>query len=425
MNTPFPKTNGNAKVATPADLSKAQDAISKAIAGMVLGASADEAFFACMIMNTPRVFNQKIGTACMGLKEMTLNPLYVNSLANVGQRKHLLAHEILHKVLHHIARLGNRNPRAANQAMDKVVNDILVAGSVGEPIPGGIYEAGARAFKWEDLYQEPPPDDGSGDGYGNGDGGYGIGDDIDTSHVSDAELKEAEAEVRVQVAQAAKAAKMRGKMSAELDRLVDEITVVKTMWYDRLKHLFTSVTQGDYSWSRPNRRYIGSGLYMPAVIPEPALGTCVFGIDTSGSISEKILASFLQWMNHIMTDCTPEKVKIIWCDDKAFEGEEFGVDDYPITSKMLRARGGGGTSFAPVFEMVDKLGLNPDILVYLTDGYGDQAELTVPPDYPVIWVTTDQTEGFRFGDVVKMEEAVAPILAKFGRGESFVVDLKG
>lgn len=407
MNTPFPKSVANAKIATPLDISKAETEISKAIAGLVLGQSADAAFFACLVMNTPRIFDQRVGTAAMGAKVMKLNPLFVNNLANTAQRQFLLCHEVLHKALHHIARMQpHHDPRAANQAMDKCINDFLINAGIGEFIPGGVTQDGAREKLWEDLYVAPPPGRGNGPGdkYGDGEGGYGIGDDIDQSPVSEAEIKELENEVRVQVAQAARAAKTRGTMSAALSRLVDEITISKTPWWDKLRHLMTSIQQGDYSWARPNRRYIGAKLYLPAVMPEPAMGLVVFGVDTSGSIGQEELNRFLGEVNKVLSDTTPEKVKFIWCDAEAYEGEEFVPEDYPIRADMVRAQGGGGTSFKPVFEMVDKLGLQPDVLIYLTDGYGDQSEMKTAPEYPVIWVTTDREDDFHFGEVIKMED---------------------
>ena len=47
-------------------------------------------------------------------------------------------------------------------------------------------------------------------------------------------------------------------------------------------------------------------------------------------------------------------------------------------------KGGGGTSFRPVFEWVEKQGLRPEALVYFTDAEGEFPERA--PHYPVIWL---------------------------------------
>jgi predicted metal-dependent peptidase len=46
--------------------------------------------------------------------------------------------------------------------------------------------------------------------------------------------------------------------------------------------------------------------------------------------------------------------------------------------------GGGGTSFRPVFQWIDRAGLRPDLLVYFTDAEGQFPECE--PPYPVIWL---------------------------------------
>ena len=64
--------------------------------------------------------------------------------------------------------------------------------------------------------------------------------------------------------------------------------------------------------------------------------------------------------------------------------------------------GGGGTDFRPVFEWVERQGVAPCCLVYLTDllcnRFPDQT-----PDYPVLWVqTADYNVTAPFGEIVKM-----------------------
>jgi predicted metal-dependent peptidase len=61
---------------------------------------------------------------------------------------------------------------------------------------------------------------------------------------------------------------------------------------------------------------------------------------------------------------------------------------------------GGGTSFREPFERIDEEGLEPDLVVYLTDLYGDQNEIPEPP-YPVVWgCITD--ENAKWGEIVRV-----------------------
>ena len=52
----------------------------------------------------------------------------------------------------------------------------------------------------------------------------------------------------------------------------------------------------------------------------------------------------------------------------------------------IQIHGGGGTDFRPVFEEIKKRGVQPQFLVYLTDGYGTYPDIA--PDYPVLWLST-------------------------------------
>jgi predicted metal-dependent peptidase len=48
--------------------------------------------------------------------------------------------------------------------------------------------------------------------------------------------------------------------------------------------------------------------------------------------------------------------------------------------------GGGGTSFDPIFDYIEKNNEDVGGLVYFTDGYGCVRDRS--PNFPVLWVTT-------------------------------------
>ena len=54
----------------------------------------------------------------------------------------------------------------------------------------------------------------------------------------------------------------------------------------------TSKIKEGYSWNRPNRRFVGQGLYLPGYDYTPRMGEIVLAVDTSGSLSSGDL--FLQ-----------------------------------------------------------------------------------------------------------------------------------
>ena len=67
----------------------------------------------------------------------------------------------------------------------------------------------------------------------------------------------------------------------------------------------------------------------------------------------------------------------------------------------IQATGGGGTSFKPVFDYIDDNNIDPECVVYLTDGYGDQSSFTTT--HETVWLTTGTTS-FDWGTVIKFEE---------------------
>jgi len=133
------------------------------------------------------------------------------------------------------------------------------------------------------------PDNGGGGGGGGGNDG--IGDDIIEGDggkpMTQDEIREVDGEIKVQIAEAAQAAKMRGKLSGTLADIVADILNVKTPWYEILeKHCVSRVNQGQ-TWRRPNRRF--EDMYLPSVDKLPQMGELVVQVDVSGSVYKEEL----------------------------------------------------------------------------------------------------------------------------------------
>ena len=73
-------------------------------------------------------------------------------------------------------------------------------------------------------------------------------------------------------------------------------------------------------------------------------------------------------------------------------------------AKPAMTTGGGGTDFRPVFRYVDEHPeLEPNLLIYFTDGYGDYPDRA--PAYPVMWLLTRDGEcGIDWGMQVKFKD---------------------
>lgn len=353
----------------------------------------DHPFFGAAVAKRPIVWSDSIPTACMSATgQITISPKFAEPLT-VKQLQFLLAHEAMHYMLSHSLRRKHRDAEAWNVAADKVINDTLIDAKVGDFIDGGATMRDARNYAAEELYDEN-------DSGGGGPGGTGsdIGDPVDDdgNALDAAQQHEQEARAKVETLQAAKVAKAMGKLPAGLERLIEEMVAVHTPWHEILERFMAARQKDDYSWANPNRRFIGQGIYIPGQNYIPKMGEVVIGVDTSGSIGQKELDEFNAHVNRILETCNPAKVHVVYCDAVVNHVDTYEPEDFPV---RLTPHGGGGTRFQPVFDWVDKEGIDPEAVVYLTDGYGDST-FTTHHASKTVWLTTG-TKKFGFGTVVE------------------------
>jgi predicted metal-dependent peptidase len=125
------------------------------------------------------------------------------------------------------------------------------------------------------------------------------------------------------------------------------------------------------------------------------MGEIVFAVDCSGSITQDTINQFAAEISIVKDDLMPARIHVLYFDSEVSHVESYEQDD----ELDIKPHGGGGTDFAPVFDKIVELGLDPVAIVFLTDlcchSFGNQ------PDAPVLWVTTDPGEA-PFGEVVEM-----------------------
>lgn len=352
-----------------------------------------------------------IPTAGVDGVKMYFNVLYCLNLS-FDQLYGLARHETGHQALGHSFRRNGRDPVVWNIACDAVINYDIRAD--GDALPdGGVY------FDWVDetlsaeevyvklltenkddlddfLQQCGAGSDGEDDDEGAPQGkGKGLPRDV-----LDAPAEASEAEVSARVASAARMAKLAGEGGATLDRVIGGALEPRVRWQDVLRSFMHSATErADYTFKRPNRRFVSSNIYMPSLFSE-AMGRLVIGVDTSGSIGPEILDQVAGELSSIVADCRPSRVDVVYCDYVVSSVESFTPDE-PV---KLHPKGGGGTRFKPVFDWVEANTDEPPVaLIYFTDTYGSFSEL-VDPGYPVLWGLTERVPHFTppFGNSVEV-----------------------
>jgi predicted metal-dependent peptidase len=353
---------------------------------------------------------------------------------NLNQRVFIASHEILHCIFNHCGMSFMMKMRGKvaypdgttlpydgeqmNEAEDYVINAILVESKVGQfPTDEnnhqlGLYDANIATSKdnsidtYKKIFKKPPPGKGGGQGAGGskGKGRFDVHLDPGTSMGKDpvsANNNRNPAQWDTEVAAGLAAARAMGKLPAELDRALTEILAPKVDWREHIKSLFArKIGSGAFDWARPDRRLITRDIYAPGRSGFGA-GTVVVGIDTSGSVGGKELDMFMAEVSGILEEIKPKRLVMIWCDAAVNRVDECEDVSDLNTIRRKGAPGGGGTSFIPVFEEVNKQGLSPEALVYLTDGMGSFP--THAPSYPTIWGNIyGDGKQYPWGDVVNI-----------------------
>lgn len=372
------------------------------------------------------LFTEDVPIAATDGSNLILNPKTFFKFS-LGKRIFIVAHEVLHCVFNHCVLSrpfsqtkkvkfpdGTELPYDAqlmNVAMDLIINDLLIESKIGEFPEEGVHDPKIATHKdsfldaYKKVFKQKPGGGGKGQGPGQGPGnGKGSGFDqlldpgaAQGKNPDQAAQERSDTAWGTAVAAAMAAAKAQGKLPAALEKMFSEILEPTVDWQNLIRAFFArKVGAGGYDWRKPDRRLIQRDIYAPQRAGN-GCGTVVVGFDTSGSIycDPKLTDVFISEIAGILADVRPDRLVIVWCDAKVHATEE--VDD--MTDLLgLRPKGGGGTSFVPVFEWIEENNIRPDALVYLTDGMG-----TFPsdaPPYPVLWGNSYPTSKYPFGDVV-------------------------
>lgn len=361
-------------------------------------------FFSSLVLQMPIKAEPSIPTAGVNGKDMFYNEEWVSKM-NDKERVGLLTHEVLHLALGHMWRVESRNKEGWNMAADIVINQLLEDAGLTLPKVNGVktsFNVDFKQFKGmcvEEVYAKIPKPkevfvdvhiycDGSGTsdkGEKGGKGTEGQGKDGDGKILSikmtKEEMTKAENAWKITIAQAGQVAKMKGNLPAGMDRFIEGLLSPKVHWTEVFKYYLNEILKDDYSLMRPDRRFVSHGIYLPDLWSEGC--SVALAIDSSGSMDEDTIRECVSESMAIFTSRSVSRVRIMVADadvhyDKTFiPGEHF-------PTKFVR--GGGGTSFVPVFDRLNKSNLDsPSVLIYFTDTFGDFPDYV--PNYPVIIVT--------------------------------------
>jgi predicted metal-dependent peptidase len=379
---------------------KALKAISKARAQLILG----HPFFAALALRLAVVEEPRAHTMAVDGKHLFYSPDWVNA-QKPDHLVTIVAHEAMHCALHHPFRRGSREPERANIAMDHAVN--LILKDAGFPMPKhATMDPKFAGMAFEQIYNllpaNPPQQQGAMPDYG------GFGSVIDATSDDGKPLPEAEREAlerdwKVALLQAAQAAKAQGKLPGSLASLAEAIRAPQLDWRVLLREFIRAVAANDFSWRRPNTRFLAAGDYLPSLYDE-TVGPIAMGVDTSGSVSQAELDAVCSELNACLDTARPESVHVVYCDAQVHGHEVFAPDDWPV---KMHAKGRGGTHLAPIWPYIERHDVNPVCAIITTDMQLGVRDLGDDPGYPVLFLSTGRESPIDgplpYGALVKVE----------------------
>lgn len=373
----------------------------------------DCAFFSTLILQSPVywVTADEVPTAATDGINLFFNPDFFMSLDN-EEKIFLLLHEIMHNVYDHGIRKGFRDHEIWNKAGDYVINDELIKRNFKMP-KGGLHNVDYRDMSADAIYADlmqkqdegkgtgpsnPWPDlqdpGQEGDGDGNqGNGGNGIGG---ITKPTAAQVEEHNKDLLASATQISQmSGDKQGTIPGELERHLEDLLNPKLPWTKILAKFLFSINKNDYSWRKPNRRFISQNIVMPSLHSE-GIGRISFAIDTSGSVSVSDFNRFMSEIAYVFKNFQPKEINVMQF-DHVLQGNDqcCSVRDF----MKLEFKGGGGTNIDPVLE-VFKDDQKSKALIILTDGYLHQ-DIRLDPKKPVIWCIYDNP-GFKplFGTAI-------------------------
>jgi predicted metal-dependent peptidase len=347
-------------------------------------------------------------------------PAYVDGL-DFGEAQFVLAHEALHCALGHFVRRMHRTHQRWDAATDYAVNTLLVEEGLKAP-RGALLDARFTGMSAEEIYRllpsdceqapldrhiadapnlasvrglQPPAPAAAHDPARNAartltphtDAWDDAGNETRASSTAETPppllLPDDREQLGVQwqsrVAVAEQHARHAGRLAASWARLVREAVRPQLPWRVLLSRYMTALARNDFSFRRPSRRE--GAAVLPSLASEDI--DIVVAIDTSGSLTDADLAEFAAEMNAMKGELHG-RVTLIACDEAIDERAPWRFEPWEPLRMPPELRGGGGTSFVPVFEWIDRAQVRADVLVYFTDAEGEFP--AAAPHYPVLWL---------------------------------------
>lgn len=326
--------------------------------------------------------------------------LYVNPFILLRQppdvMKDGIKREILHIISAHLIRVKTLsqsfNKTAVHMAMDMVVNDYLehvdrdavTVANVNERF--GLMLKRFRTIEYyakaiDKAMKEKPelfvPVD-------NSDTAVAMGFDPQTSHDIWDESDSIDTDTMDQITERYINEASKGDMEGYVKSLIDTFQKTRRAlpWYFYLKKLMGKVASGYKKTTMRRNRRQPERLELSGTLRQHKANVWV-ALDMSGSITDAEFTNALEQVLQIV-HAYNHRITVVECDNEV--RRTYTMESVKDVKPRLDVR--GATAFSPVFSLANQNRV--DLLVYFTDGKGEERLREAPKGYKVLWVLTGE-----------------------------------
>jgi len=360
----------------------------------------DKPYFGTLASKLELIVNDDIEAFISNGVKLEYREAYLDSL-EIEELEFIFANGAMHASLAHDKRRNNRSGWLWQMATDMAINDMLVENGMKLPY-GAQYRKRFAGMYAEEIYAELKADilrdDEDLEYEANS------ADDVEKKYEKDSKNEsqtpeELQEEILQEQLLAEEAIALlerelkKGEAPLSIERFFTLEYEGKIDWRDELKMALDRYFRDDYTLLPPSKKLLYSGIYLPSSVSQTF--RLVIVVDSSGSVDEVLLNTFLSEVNFLMSLVSHYEIELIVCDDKVHSHRTF----YSGESLDVRLKGGGGTDFRVAFRFVEESFDDVKLLLYFTDLEGIFPQER--PNYEVKWVT-QKSKYIPFGSIIEL-----------------------
>lgn len=334
-------------------------------------------FFSALLANLKLIIDRSKPTAATDAVSLWMNPDMVHELPE-EEVLGVMLHEVMHVSAEHcdFELYKDYNQYVLGIAMDHWINNLIT--SMGYKIPSfGYCDPKYRDWPtmkiYHDLMKDPPPEppDFQPDRLGK------------PSDMTDEQYKQ---RVESNIIKAAIQAEMNndaGSIPGHIKIKIQKLISPELPWNLILYKYMDQYAKDDYSWTRPNRRYLPD-FYLPCMHSEKLEGV-VSGIDVSGSMMDEI-DEVMAENRYVKELINPDWFHLMTWDTQVHHDKVYyDCDDLP--QEELPDGGAGGTIIEPLIDLIKEK--QPRFALIFSDGYFTMPNLDAV-ESDLYWIITKE-----------------------------------